>query len=230
MDGVAIRSRPLPTPRPVKVAVDVFIPTYNEPVEVVEPTVAAAMALHGYDVRVALLDNGGRPEMAAMAQRHGARYIQRAEHHGAKAGNINHALGLTDAPFVAVLDCDHVPDPAFLETCLMAFDAPRVALVQTPQYYANWTRGGIAEASWAQQSLFFGTIAQGRDTSSAPCSAVGTSVVFHGPPSTPPVASRPTRSPRTSSCRSACTSRAGRPATCPRCWRRGWGPRTPART
>ena len=172
-----LRARRLPQPRPATVAVDVFIPTYNEPVEVVEPTVAAAMAMRGRDVRVAVLDDGGRPEMAAMAQRLGAAYVTRTDHVGAKAGNINHALQFTDAPFVAVLDCDHVPDPAFLETCLVAFDTPRVALVQTPQYYANWTRGGIAEASWAQQSLFFGTIAQGRDELGA-MFCCGTNVVF----------------------------------------------------
>src|SRR5215207_9263972 len=95
-------ARPLPV-------VDVLIPTYNEPVEVVEPTVAAAMRLAAARVRVAVLDDGDRPEMAAMAARCGARYVRRSDHGGAKAGNLNHALRITDAPFVAVLDCDHVP-------------------------------------------------------------------------------------------------------------------------
>src|SRR5687767_7879831 len=89
-------------------AVDVFIPTYNEPVEVVEPTVVAAMRLRGAEARVALLDDGNRPEMGAMARRHGAAYVTRPKHEGAKAGNINWAMERTDAPFVAVLDCDHV--------------------------------------------------------------------------------------------------------------------------
>ena len=125
---------------PPPVAVDVFIPTYNEPLDVVEPTVAAAVALRGVDVRVALLDDGDRPEMEEMARRYGARWISRPEHTGAKAGNVNWALQRTDAPFVAILDCDHVPHPNFLEVCLAEFDEPRVALVQTPQYYANWRR------------------------------------------------------------------------------------------
>ncbi|HEV8296280.1 MAG TPA: glycosyltransferase family 2 protein [Acidimicrobiales bacterium] len=154
-----------------------FIPAYNEPLDVVEPTVAAAARLHGFDVRVALLDDGGRPEMEAMARRYGAQWISRPEHHGAKAGNVNGALQHTNAPFVAVLDCDHVPDPNFLQACLAEFDEPSVALVQTPQYYANWRRGGIAEASWSQQSLFFGTIAPGRDELGA-MFCCGTNVVF----------------------------------------------------
>jgi cellulose synthase (UDP-forming) len=175
-----VRARPTVPRRPPAVAVDVFIPTYNEPVEIVEPTVAAAMALRGADVRVALLDDGGRDEMAALARRLGARYIHRPGRDGAKAGNVNYALRHTDAPFVAILDCDHVPNPAFLLACLAEFDEPHVALVQTPQYYANWRRGGIAEASWAQQSLFFGTIAPGRDELGA-MFCCGTNVVFRRP-------------------------------------------------
>jgi cellulose synthase (UDP-forming) len=145
-----------------ELGVDVLIPTYNEPVEVVEPTIEAATRLRGADVRVALLDDGARPEMEAMAKRQGVRYVTRPSHEGAKAGNINWALERTDAPFVAVLDCDHVPEPSFLEACLAQFDDD-VAFVQTPQYYANWRRGGLAEATWSQQALFFGSIAPGRD-------------------------------------------------------------------
>ncbi len=147
----------------VRASVDVFIPTYNEPLDVVEPTVAAAAAMTGADVRVYLLDDGGRPEMAELARRYDVHCIQRPGSEGAKAGNINWALARTDGEFIAVLDCDHVPRPDFVDRCLAEFDSDDVALVQTPQYYANWHRGGVADASWSQQSLFFGAIALGRD-------------------------------------------------------------------
>lgn len=149
------------------VAVDVFIPVYGEPVDVVGPTLEAATRMRGAEVRVALLDDGGSPEMEALAHRHGARYLRRSVHQGAKAGNINHALGRTDAPFVAVFDCDHVPSPAFLERTLGHFADRRVALVQTPQYYANADQHPVARAAWAQQSLFFGPIARGKDARGA---------------------------------------------------------------
>jgi cellulose synthase (UDP-forming) len=170
--------RPAPARRVrATAAVDVLIPTYDEPVEIVEPTVAAACRMRGDDVRVLLLDDGGRPEMAAMAARYGAGYRHRPGSEGAKAGNVNEALADVDAPFVAVLDCDHVPDRDFLEVCLAGFDEPRVAFVQTPQYYANHRRGGVARASWEQQELFFGTIARGRDRLGA-MFCCGTNVVF----------------------------------------------------
>ncbi len=158
-------------------AVDVLIPVYNEPVDVVEPTVAAAVRLPGAHVRVALLDDGNRADMEAIASRHGAAYLRRGVNTGAKACHINHALARTSALFVLVLDCDHVPGPRMLEATLGHFADPAVAFVQTPQYYANARAGGIAAAAWAQQALFFGAIARGKDRAGA-MFCCGTNVVF----------------------------------------------------
>lgn len=143
--------------------VDVLIPVYNEPLWVVAPTVEAATELRGANVTVYLLDDAGRPELADLARRCGARYVRRTGSAGAKAGNLNHALGRTSAPFVAVFDCDHVPDARFLEATLGALQDEDVAFVQTPQYYANARSGRLAAAAWSQQALFFGGIARGKD-------------------------------------------------------------------
>lgn len=158
-------------------AVDVFIPVYDEPVAVVEPTVRAACELTGAEVIVHVLDDGASDAMAAMAGRHGADYLRRAGSEGAKAGNINHALAHTSAEFVLVLDCDHVPEPHFLEATLGWFGDERMAFVQTPQYYANWDRGEVPAAAWGQQALFFGPIARGKDGHEA-MFCCGTNVVF----------------------------------------------------
>lgn len=157
--------------------VDVFIPVFGEPVEIVEPTVERALLLRGADLRVVLLDDGDDPAMRAMAQRRGAHYFTREHHTGAKAGNINHALGHTDGEFVLILDCDHVPRPDFLEATLGWLEDGETAFVQTPQCYANAPQGGVAGAAWAQQALFFGAIARGKDAHGAMFCA-GTNVVF----------------------------------------------------
>ncbi len=169
-------ARALPPPGYLPV-VDVLIPTYSEPVEIVEATVAAATRLRGARVRVALLDDGNRAEMERLAARHGARYVRRTVHTGAKAGNINHALARTDGEFVLVLDCDHVPRPQFLLRTLPALADLRVAFVQTPQYYANTGAGAIAAAAWSQQALFFGPIACGKAAQGA-MFCCGTNVLF----------------------------------------------------
>jgi cellulose synthase (UDP-forming) len=157
--------------------VDVLIPVYDEPVAVVTPTVAAATQLRGAEVHVFLLDDGDSDGMAALARSHGAEYLRRSVHSGAKAGNVNHALSRTSAPYVLVLDCDHVPAPTFLERTLPALADPSVAFVQTPQYYANHRTNRVASAAWAQQALFFGPIARGKDAHRA-MFCCGTNVVF----------------------------------------------------
>jgi cellulose synthase (UDP-forming) len=156
------RVRPAPGGT-MRAAVDVLIPVYDEPIDIVEPTVAAATRMRGARVTVHVLDDGERDSVQEMAERCGARYVCRSSHTGAKAGNINHALPRTSAPYVVVLDCDHFPSPAFLERTLPLMADERVAFVQTPQHYANWRNGGIAAAAWAQQALFFGAIARGKD-------------------------------------------------------------------
>lgn len=164
-------------PLPHYAAVDVYVPRYDEPVDIVEPVIAAAVKLRGADVTVYLLDDGDDPAMAAMAERHGARYLTREQHSGAKAGNINAALTRTDGDYVLVLDCDHVPHPEFLRRTLGHFADQKVAFVQTPQYYANADRNPIAAASWAQQALFFGCISRGKNALGA-MFCCGTNVVF----------------------------------------------------
>ena len=108
-----------------RVAVDVFVPVYKEPVDIVDLTVAAAAGLRGAEVRVWVLDDGNDDAMRDLAARYGVGYIRRDEHTGAKAGNINNALTLTDAPFIAVFDSDHVADPSFLEATLGLHGGPR---------------------------------------------------------------------------------------------------------
>ena len=157
--------------------VDVLIPVYDEPTAVVEPTVVAASNLGGADVRVFLLDDKGRDELAVLAKSRGVNYVRRSVNTGAKAGNLNHALELTSSEFIAVFDCDHVPAQAFLDETLPLLAEPDVALVQTPQYYANHAAQRMAAAAWSQQALFFGIIVEGKaGLDSMLC--CGTNVVF----------------------------------------------------
>lgn len=169
-------ARSLPQP-PHYTRVDVLVPRYNEPVEIVEPVIASAIQLRGADVTVYLLDDGDDTEMADLAARYGASYLTRAGHKGAKAGNINAALEQIDGDLVLVLDCDHVPHPELLRRTMGYFADPQIAFVQTPQYYANADRNPVAAAAWAQQALFFGCLARGKAGLGA-MFCCGTNVVF----------------------------------------------------
>ncbi len=58
-------------------AVDVFIPVYKEPPDIVDLTVAAAVGLRGAEVRVHVLDDGNDDAMRDLAARYGVGYIRR---------------------------------------------------------------------------------------------------------------------------------------------------------
>ena len=131
--------------------VAVLIPTYNEGLEVLMPTVAAAVAMR-VPHETWVLDDGDRPAVAALARELGAHYIARPTHEHAKAGNLNHALTVVKADLIAVLDADHVASPEFLAHTLAYFDDPSVALVQTPQEFYNLEsfeheEGGVTRAA-----------------------------------------------------------------------------------
>ena len=89
-----VRSPRRPAPTPGR-AVDVYICTYDEPVAVLEATLAGC-ALLDYPHTTHVLDDGRRPEIAALAALWDARYLTRPNNTHAKAGNINHALPRTD--------------------------------------------------------------------------------------------------------------------------------------
>ena len=144
--------------------VDVFVTTYDEPVEMVLATAVAAQAIrHPHTTWV--LDDGDRPEMRAAAEAHGIGYLTRSADwtdrpRHAKAGNLNNALFLTDGEFLLILDADQVPDPAILERTLGWFTDPEVALVQTPQWFSNVS---ASDPLGSQAPLFYGPIQQGKD-------------------------------------------------------------------
>ncbi len=144
--------------------VDIFITCYNEPIELVRETVRAALAIT-FPHRTYVLDDGRSPEMRAMSMAEGAGYIVRTEEwsghdYHAKAGNVNNALFQTDGEFLLILDADQVPKPAILDRTLGYFHDPRVAFVQTPQWFKNVPPG---DPFGSQAPLFYGPIQQGKD-------------------------------------------------------------------
>ena len=101
----------LPADRSVWPHVDIFIPTYNESLDVIKPTVYAALNMDwpADKLHVYVLDDGSRDFIQAFAEAAGAGYIKREEHNHAKAGNINHAMTVTSGEYIVIFDCDHVP-------------------------------------------------------------------------------------------------------------------------
>jgi len=152
-----------PAPAP-DATVDVFITTYNEPLDMVMETALAAQRIR-HPHTTWILDDGARDELRLRAEEHGLGYLTRSEDwkdrpRHAKAGNLNNALMMTQGEFLLILDADQVPAPEILDRTLGYFNERRVALVQTPQYFINVPE---SDPLGSQAPLFYGPIQQGKD-------------------------------------------------------------------
>jgi cellulose synthase (UDP-forming) len=139
--------------------IDVWIATYDESWQILEKTIVGALHLdYPKDkLRIWVLDDQRRGWLAERCAELGVNHVTRPDNAGRKAGNHNHALGRTSAPFILSLDADFVPFPNFLYRTLGLFDDPRVAIVQTPQtfYNVDVVRSGLGLQRTAPDELAF---------------------------------------------------------------------------
>jgi cellulose synthase (UDP-forming) len=126
------------------VSVDVFFTTYSEDPELVRLGLRDARRVtypFPLDLRVHVLDDGRRPEMRRVAEEEGANYITRTNNAGFKAGNLRNAMEVTSGDFIVICDADTRPFPTILVDTLGYFRDPRVAFVQTPQWFYDLPEG-----------------------------------------------------------------------------------------
>ncbi len=156
--------------------IDIYIPTYNEDVEIVRKTTLCALAIEypADKKHVYVLDDGRaekykarREELRQMCEELGATMLTRDNNDHAKAGNINTAFKRTKGDLVLILDCDHMPVKDFLMHTVGFFFNPNVAFVQTPHWFYNpdpfernlLTRGKIPVGN----ELFYKVLQKGND-------------------------------------------------------------------
>ncbi len=132
-----------------------------------------------------------------LCQRIGVNLFRR-KWRGAKAGMINDFLDFLegkqkkgfefqnyakDEPhekekYIIVFDADQNPFPNFAEPLVAIMENnPRLAFIQTPQYYSNFETNRIARASGLQQAVFYEYICEGKSTQDA-MFCCGTNVIF----------------------------------------------------
>jgi cellulose synthase (UDP-forming) len=154
--------------------VDVFIPTYNEDIEIVRKTVVGALAIdYPADKKhVYILDDGRkfpdrRELIRQMCEELGCTLLTREDNDHAKAGNINTAFEKTNGDLILILDCDHIPSHTFLKETVGFFFKEKVALVQTPHWFynpdpfeRNLRTGGQVPVS---NELFYKVLQKGND-------------------------------------------------------------------
>jgi cellulose synthase (UDP-forming) len=166
--------------------VDIYIPTFNEDVEIVRKTALAAMACdYAPGKKTVYVLDDGRPErykendprrekfrerreqIRQMCEEIGCLLMTRDNNNHAKAGNINNAFHNTEGDLVLILDCDHIPSRQFLVDTVGFFYDPKVSFVQTPHWFYNpdpfernlLTSGRIP----AGNELFYKVLQKGND-------------------------------------------------------------------
>lgn len=167
-----LKRKPEPMPEDVSVwpTVDIYIPTYNESLKVVRPTVLAALAIDWPrdKLKIYILDDGRRDEFRAFAESVGVAHVTRDNNFHAKAGNINAALPNTDGEFIAIFDCDHIPARSFLQMTMGWFlRDPKLGMLQTPHHFLSpdpFERNlGTFRRVPNEGELFYGLIQDGND-------------------------------------------------------------------
>ncbi|MDQ6962747.1 MAG: glycosyltransferase [Mariprofundaceae bacterium] len=139
-------------------AVDVYFPTYNEDIELVRLSIQDAKKMyyrHPIDINIFILDDGDRESMADMAKEEGVHYFSRLENTGFKAGNIRNGLEHSYGDLLVIFDADTRPFPEFLEKTLGYFCDPKMAWVQTPQWFYDLDEG-VALPLWLDKKWKLG--------------------------------------------------------------------------
>lgn len=161
--------------------VDVLICTYNEPLYLLEMTIAGAVSMRYPKNRfqVYVCDDGHRSELEELCRNYQIGYITREDNEGAKAGNINHALSLIQGDLFAVLDADMIPTKEFLEKTVGYFSNSNLAFVQVPQVYYNQDmyQYNLGKRIPNEQDFFMRDIQEARAARDAVLH-VGTNAVF----------------------------------------------------
>ncbi|MGJ0117888.1 glycosyltransferase family 2 protein [Williamsia sp. MIQD14] len=166
--------------RTVWPSVDIFLPTCGEDMSVLFNTYTYVKNVQWRgELRVLVLDDGGRDEVRAAAEEFGFDYLVRPNRgHMKKAGNLQYAFGQSHGDFIAIFDADFCPRADYLEHLVPYTEDREVGIVQSPQYFSteesmNW----LERTAGATQELFYRWVQPSRDRAGAPI-CVGTCALY----------------------------------------------------
>ncbi|HEY0220876.1 MAG TPA: glycosyltransferase family 2 protein [Candidatus Paceibacterota bacterium] len=168
-------------------SVDVYLPCCGEPLHVLDNTFHYVSRVKWKGVfNVYVLDDANSDKVKELSLQYGFNYRVRPNRGELKkAGNLisafeSSAVEVNNKPgdFIAVFDADFVPQIDFLNSTIPYMNDPKVAIVQTPQYFRiEQQMNYIQRYSGVLQNLFFSYIQPARDVFKAAICA-GSNVVY----------------------------------------------------
>jgi cellulose synthase (UDP-forming) len=162
--------------------VDILLPVCGEPIGLLRNTWTAVSGLiaeyHGV-AEAYVLDDGPSDEAQSVSASFGFNYIRRPDLPAyKKAGNLRYAFARTSAEYLVIFDADFAPRPDFLAETLPYLDDPKIAIVQTPQFFrSSAPQTWIERAAGPIQEVFYRTVQVARDRVDAAI-CCGTSAVY----------------------------------------------------
>ena len=161
-------------------AVDVFLPTAGERVEILRNTFSYVHKLE-WDgpLTVWVLDDAASPAVAALAAEFGFEYRTRPDRgHLKKAGNLNFGYAQSRGDLIVVFDADFCPRSDFLYHLAPYFAEENIGIVQSPQCFDTGPeQTWVERASAATQEVFFRWLQPSRDADDAAI-CCGTNAVY----------------------------------------------------
>jgi cellulose synthase/poly-beta-1,6-N-acetylglucosamine synthase-like glycosyltransferase len=152
--------------------VSLHVPAYNEPPEMLIETIRSLEAIDYPDFEIVVIDNNTededvwRPVEAYCAERPRVRFVHVAPWPGFKSGALNLVLRkYTDqvAEVVGVVDADYLVRSDYLRSLVGYFTDPKLAFVQTPQDYREYTGDTYLTACYDSYKYFFETAMPSRN-------------------------------------------------------------------
>ena len=145
--------------------VDVFLPNCGEDLALLASNLYYVSRIDYPCYRVWVLDDAGRDEVRALADRYGFTYRHREGSEYKKSGNMRAVFPESSGELVLVLDADFAPHESILrELCWMFLEHSTLGIVQTPHYFRVNKRDNMLKAGGSQlQSPFFRVIQSARD-------------------------------------------------------------------
>ena len=166
----------------VEPATAVIIAAFNEEPSLLEETVISAINLDYAQKKVCIVDDSTNEDLRRgiqdLAQRYGCVYVHRRNRRGYKAGAINDLMKTLSQKYMAVFDADQKPVHNFLnQTIPFLEEDPKLAFIQTPQFYNNTENSPVAFGAAHQQAVFYEYICEGKSVSDAMFSC-GSNIVY----------------------------------------------------
>ena len=119
-------------------SVDVFLPICGEDFELVKNTWEYVSKIKYKNIKVYVLDDSKSncENHKSLAEKYGFVYLQRPNRgEMKKAGNLKYGYERSSGEFIVIFDADFAPNSDFVHELLPYMSNPKVAIVQSPQYF-----------------------------------------------------------------------------------------------